>query len=224
MSEGNSREVISNQSGINERLDELVGKYLHSTNRRPINVHTQVAFANAQDWLAAQKGPLILDNCCGVGASTATLAEQFPDASILGIDKSELRIDKHAHYEATKSNYQVIRADLNDFWRLAGKAGWRCEKQYLLYPNPYPKSTQVQKRWHGSPAFFDMVALGGALEMRSNWRLYLEEVQFVLGKLGMKSAISEVADEKPMTPFESKYQNSGQKCWQLTCDSLSLPV
>ena len=40
MSSGNSRTVETNQEGINDALDGLVDKYLHTTNLKPIQVHT----------------------------------------------------------------------------------------------------------------------------------------------------------------------------------------
>ena len=215
MAQGNSRVITTNQTGVHDKLIDLVARYLHSPNLKPINAHTQVAFAEVSDWLDGWQGDIILDNCCGVGASTAKIAKLYPEAKVIGIDKSAQRVDKHPHYAIAQDNYILVRADLNDFWRLARKAQWQCEKQYLLYPNPYPKSTQVQKRWHGSPAFLDMLALGGALVLRSNWRLYLEEVATVLSYLGTRSSIKEVNDAEQMTPFEAKYQNSGQVCWEL---------
>jgi tRNA G46 methylase TrmB len=215
MAQGNSRAITTNQTGVHEKLIDLVSKYLHTVNHRPINSHTQEAFDDVQEWLGEWDGDLILDNCCGVGASTVKIAQQHPHAKVIGIDKSAQRVDKHSHYAVTQDNYMLVRADLNDFWRLARQAQWQCVKQYMLYPNPYPKSTQVQKRWHGSPAFLDMLALGGELILRSNWRLYLEEVAVVLAHLGQAAQLNDVADDEPMTPFEAKYQNSGQVCWEL---------
>jgi tRNA G46 methylase TrmB len=214
---GNSRSITTNQVGIHEKLVDLVEKYQRSQNLRPVAAHSHTAFAHMREWLGDWQGSLILDNCCGVGASTATIAKQHPDAKVIGIDKSALRIEKHSHYAAKSDNYLLVRADLHDIWRLARDAGWQCSKQYLLYPNPYPKSAQVQKRWHGSPAFLDMLALGGDLLMRSNWQLYLQEAQAVLALLGKQATLSAVTDPNPLTPFEAKYQDSGQQCWELVC-------
>ena len=215
MTQGNSRAITTNQTGVHEKLIDLISKYSQSMNKRPINKHTQKVFDDVCEWLGDWKGELILDNCCGVGASTAKIAQQYPNGKVIGIDKSAQRVDKHSHYAVAQDNYLVVRADLNDFWRLARQAQWQCNQQYLLYPNPYPKSTQVQKRWHGSPAFLDMLALGGDLIVRSNWRLYLDEMAVVLSHLGRASTLSHVADDEPMTPFEAKYQQSGQVCWEL---------
>ena len=44
MSSGNSRTVETNQDGINDALDGLVNKYLHTKSLKPIQKHTQDAF------------------------------------------------------------------------------------------------------------------------------------------------------------------------------------
>ena len=219
MSSGNSRTVETNQDGINDALDGLVDKYLHTTNLKPIQKHTQDAFDKMNEWLAAFDGDIIFDSCCGVGLSTQQLAQHFSDARIIGIDKSDIRVGKHLHHsqdvDNKMDNYLILRADVIDFWRLAVQAGMQLSQHFLLYPNPYPKKTQDQKRWHGSASFLDLHQLGGQLEVRSNWLLYLQECQFVLKKLKRESEISVVNDPQPLTMFEKKYQASGQDCYRL---------
>ena len=223
MSAGNSRVVETNQIGINEQLDELVDKYLHTTNRKPIQPHTQEAFEQVCTWLGAWQGDIIFDSCCGVGLSTLALAQRYPNAKVVGIDKSEQRVGKHSHHSQVVdnqlNNHMLVRADVIDFWRLAVASKIQLSHHFLLYPNPYPKKTQVQKRWHGSSSFLDIMALGGVLEVRSNWLLYLEECQFVLNKLGHASTLTALDAQgtgfQPLTLFEKKYVNSGQTCYQL---------
>jgi len=223
MSAGNSRIVETNQTGIHEQLDNLVDKYIQTENLKPIQPHTKKAFEQVITWLGAWEGDIIFDSCCGVGLSTIALAERFPDAKVIGIDKSEQRVGKHSHHsqavENRLNNHLLVRADVIDFWRLAVAHKIQLSHHFLLYPNPYPKKTQVQKRWHGSSSFLDIMALGGVLEIRSNWLLYLEECQFVLNKLGHSSTLTaingQIVDFQPLTLFEKKYINSGQTCYRL---------
>ena len=215
MSSGNSREVISNQQGIHEKLDELVTRYRTGENRRPVNEHTRAAYAEVVAWLGDWQGPVILDSCCGVGESTANIVAQYRHCKLIGLDKSELRVNKHGHYQSGAENYAVFRADVNDFWRLARSSGWDIEKHFLLYPNPYPKGSQIQKRWYASAAMVDMMALCSNVEVRSNWLLYLMEFARAASQYGLSGDIRQVNDNTPVTPFERKYQASGQPCWQL---------
>ncbi|MEW9798878.1 tRNA (guanine(46)-N(7))-methyltransferase TrmB [Alteromonas sp. CYL-A6] len=219
MVSGNSRAISTNQQGVHDKLDELVKRYQSSATRRPVSQHTQAAFDEVNDWLHGFDGPVVLDSCCGVGESTAKLAVKYPHARVIGIDKSEARLDKHATYASDADNYRVIRADVNDFWRLVAQSQWQVEKHYLLYPNPYPKSSQVQKRWHASDAMPALMATSNAFEVRSNWLVYVMEFAQAARHYGLASALREVDTAHTFTPFERKYTQSGQTCWQLTLAS-----
>jgi tRNA (guanine-N7-)-methyltransferase len=210
-----ARRIDTNQLGLHPNLHKVVTKYLNSQTQKPLSLHTQAAFATVKKWLGDWQGELILDSCCGVGESTGLIAQAHPNAKVIGIDKSAARIDKHRTYAVDKSNYLLVRADLNDFWRLAVSEKWELSKHFILYPNPYPKSSQLQNRWYASAAFTDILQLGGVLEVRSNWHLYIEEFAEALKIAKFDSHTQPYTANKPMTPFERKYWHSGQLSWQL---------
>lgn len=233
--ESRPREITTNQLGVHEDLSSIVNKYRQSEFKKPIAEHTKQTFQLVIDWLGNWQGDVIIDACCGVGESSIVLAQQNPNAKVIGIDKSVARLDKHAYYKRKKDyestdiraerdvdksadNVKVFQADLNDFWRLiadySATAEWTISKQCVFYPNPYPKKAQVQKRWHASPAFIALLKCSMNIEVRSNWLTYLEEFQQALSIHGVKSSIQEVSGV-PITPFERKYTESGQQCWQL---------
>jgi len=213
-----AREITTTQLDVSDKLEALVDKYKTNENLRPISEHTQLAFEQTLDWLDGRNQSLILDSCCGVGESTAKIASAHPESIVIGLDKSAVRLNKHEFYAQEQHNYIVVRADVNDFWRLAHQAGWSLYKHFLLYPNPYPKPTQVQKRWHASPAMPDLIQLSGDLQVRSNWRLYLQEFEVALAMYGKTSQLNEaIKGNLITTPFERKYIASGQSCWQLNC-------
>jgi len=112
---------------------------------------------------------------------------------------------------------------LNDFYRLVKDAAWPVSKHYILYPNPWPKSKHLQRRWHGSAVFPQMTSIGKQLILRSNWLLYLEEFKQAaswVGLLGDIEMLPVMEANKALTPFEAKFQASKQTCWQLTLTSL----
>lgn len=225
---GDSKAIITNQTGIHEKLIDVVKKHLSHPFKKPYQPHTQQAFkemdALVQAFLqATPDGEIILDACCGVGQSSRILAQQNPQALVIGVDKSAHRINRNVEgftqekgYSA--QNYHLVRADLNDFYRLVKAANWPVTKHYILYPNPWPKSKHLQRRWHGSAVFPQMTSIGNTLILRSNWRLYLEEFQQAAEQIALHGELSQVnvAEEQALTPFEAKYQASGQVCWQLT--------
>lgn len=217
MHTGNSRSITTNQQGVHDKLDALVARYQQSSSQRPVSDHTRQAFDAVSQWLEGFGGDIILDSCCGVGESTARLAERYPDCRVIGVDKSQARLEKHQAYANDRDNYRVIRADVNDFWRLVANASWAVKKHYLLYPNPYPKASQVQKRWHGSAAMQALMAVSDIVEVRSNWLVYLLEFAQAAKHYGRIGDLCEVSGQDAFTPFERKYTASGQACWQLVC-------
>ncbi|MFT5540837.1 MAG: tRNA (guanine-N7-)-methyltransferase [Glaciecola sp.] len=217
------REITTNQFHVHEGLADIVNTYRQSGFKKPIAEHTQQAFDSALLWLSDWQGDVIIDACCGVGESSIVLAQRNPNARVLGVDKSIARLEKYEHYKRNSQdnlnqNVRLFQADLNDFWRLLAEhqslATWTISKQCLFYPNPYPKKAQVKKRWHASPALVPMLACSKRMEVRSNWLIYLQEFQLALRIYGIQSVISVVAG-LPITPFERKYSESGQQCWQL---------
>mmetsp|Transcript_560 Transcript_560/g.1326 ORF Transcript_560/g.1326 Transcript_560/m.1326 type:complete len:234 (+) Transcript_560:217-918(+) len=76
---------------------------------------------------------------------------------------------------AISDNVLLVRAELSDFWRCCWEAGWKLDRHYLLYPNPYPLKKSLKSRWYAHPSFPVLLALGGTLVVRSNWGTYLEE-------------------------------------------------
>ncbi|MFU2511279.1 tRNA (guanine(46)-N(7))-methyltransferase TrmB [Pseudoalteromonas sp. ASV78] len=217
MSDANSRSIVSNQPGLHEKLDEIVTKHLTAEFKKPIAAHTQTAFDQVNEKVQAFAGPLILDSCCGVGESTANLAKRHSDALVIGIDKSSHRLDKHdIEYKQTDSGqYILVQADLNDFWRLAVAANWQPTHHYLLYPNPWPKAKHLQRRWHGAAIFPFIVKLGGRLEVRSNWDIYVKEFAQALHLAGYSCEVEQYESDIAITPFERKYWASGQQSHRL---------
>ena len=210
-----SKVVTTNQTGLHERLDEIVLRNLNNPFRKPIADHTQFAFDQVIDWLKGRSGDLILDSCCGIGESSRHIAHRHPEASVIAVDRSAHRLNKHGNcFEGGIDNLLFVRADLIDFWRLAVAAKWRLSQHFILYPNPYPKSAQVQRRWHASPVFSDLLALGGELTIRSNWKLYIDEFVRALELAGHESCVQLFSADQPMSAFERKYWESGQQSWQ----------
>ena len=60
-----------------------------------------------------------------------------------------------------------------------------------------------------------MLELGGVLECRSNWRIYIDEFCFSLQRLTQHAAVCEAfMPEQALTPFERKYLNSGHTLYR----------
>ncbi len=191
---------------------------------RPVAAHTVASFEQYLERLQQARERLVLDAGCGTGDSSRQLARQFPDSLVVGVDQSAYRL-RRQRQEKDPENLLLIRADLQDFWRLLHDAGFRLQRHFIFYPNPWPKKMHLQRRWHGHPVFPWLLALGGELELRSNWSLYVDEFAHALKKLGI-AVRTEQARATGVSPFESKYALSGQTLYRLRADlrATAIPV
>ena len=211
--QANSRVPTSAQTGIHDHLATLLNRHLAAPFRKPYTDYNRAAFEASFERRErlASRAPLILDSCCGVGESSIALALAFPDHYVIGVDQSESRLGRNVGgYPELPANLDLVRADLVDYWRLMRDANIHLARHYLLYPNPWPKIGHLSRRWHGHPVFPAMLDLGGVLECRSNWRIYIDEFCFAVRRLTECSAVCEAfTPEVVLTPFERKYLSSG---------------
>lgn len=210
-----SRVITDAQQGIHKNLLTVAQKHLDQPFRKPVSKHTQEAFdkLNRQIGQQLKDRPLILDSCCGTAMSTRILAEEHSEALVVGVDRSASRLGKEYNADLPNNAY-IVQAECGDFWRLARSAGWSLLKHTLFYPNPYPKAKHLKRRWHAHPAFPALLALGGEIEIRSNWDIYVKEFCSVLHYVNQPTEgltqVKTFEPEKPMTLFEKKYAQAGQ--------------
>jgi len=210
---GDSRKVRSGQTGIHPRLMATVRRHLASSWRQPMHPGSEQAFGR---FLAYWDGrtPLVLDAGCGTGDSTRRLARLHSDCLVVGVDRSAHRLAKSSR--PLPENTLLLRARLEDFWRLLADAGIGLRRHYLLYPNPWPKPGHLGRRWHGHPIFPRLIGLSCRLELRSNWRLYLEEFRAAAAICGtLAPPVVSFCSRQVLTPFERKYAASGHALFRL---------
>lgn len=213
----NSHFITSGQTDTHAQLQAQVKRHVRHPFQKPITDYNRSAFAHSiASWQAAGSKPLILDAGCGVGLSTFNLATQFPDHFVIGVDQSADRTSRNTLWpDAIPHNCLRVRADLVDYWRLLLESGIRPERHYILYPNPWPKIGHLTRRWHGHAIFPAIVALGGILECRSNWQIYIQEFATALELLTQQRVACEAyMPDRCITPFEEKYLASGHDLWR----------
>lgn len=217
----NSPTIESAQDGPHRRLSEVVERHRAHLWRQPIAEHSHQAWSALRDWLAPRRDlPLILDCGCGTGASSAGLAQRNPGSVVVGVDQSLQRLSRQGEVggglRQLAGNAALLRAPLQDLWRLLQADGIRPQRQLIWYPNPWPKPEHLQRRWHAHPVFPVLLALGGDIELRSNWRVYIDEFAQALAIFGWTSTVTQIdSHADPVTPFERKYRDSGHLLWRL---------
>mgnify|MGYP001579463154 FL=1 len=208
----NSRPVSSNQRHLHPRLAATVTRHLGAPYRRPVADHSRAAYSTLRENLALKNRPLVVDSFCGTGHSTELLSRRFPDHLVVGIDKSAQRLGKHP--SGNGENYCLLHADCEDIWQLMVSDGLVAAHHFILYPNPWPKAKHLQRRVHGHGSLPLLPQLGGAITLRSNWQIYVEEFGLAMHLAGRRGVVSRIAGEPPMTLFEQKYRDSGHTLWQ----------
>lgn len=175
----------------------------------------------------APDAPVVLDSGCGTGGSTAALADRHTDCIVIGIDRSLHRLRGRLRRSSSprrEGRCIWVRAELASFWRLALQANWPIRKNYLLYPNPWPKPAHLARRWHGHPVFPDLLRLPGGIELRTNWPVYAEEFAFASRLIpGRESRMETLRVGEPLTPFEAKYQRSGHCLYRVVVEAKKSP-
>lgn len=126
-------------------------KYLHHS---PVPRHTREAFDKFRRWRTrpGARPQLCLDAGCGQARSSLKLARQLPQCDVVGIDKSEARLTRNKAFRdeaglpKQDSNVLLLQADLIPFWRLCWEHDIYPSYQFILYPNPYPRVSDLKVR------------------------------------------------------------------------------
>ncbi|MFM7227302.1 MAG: methyltransferase domain-containing protein, partial [Betaproteobacteria bacterium] len=138
--------MTSNQAGPHLRLAEVVARHAQQAFRKPLSAFGEQPFDQAINAWQTHGGALIIDAGCGVGWSTRKLAQQFPDAFVVGVDQSAHRLRRNTPWGGPAlNNFITVRAELMDFWQRLALARIHPVQHYLLYPNPWPKKAQLQR-------------------------------------------------------------------------------
>ena len=221
MGDNKSELIVSSQTSPHHNLEKVVRRYMNSNYQDTIPQYAQDAFEQANQFVAQCHQAVILDNGCGTAESSFHLAKLFPNASVIGIDKSKDRLKKSHSHGRQPSNLHLVHCDCVPFWQLAHNAGWNIQRQYFFYPNPWPKPSHLQRRWHAHPIFPVMLSLGGELIMRTNWEIYAQEFQIALQLHGKKNIkMRELVIDDALTPFERKYSNSGHQLFEVRTEDI----
>lgn len=173
------------------------------------------------------KGPLDVEIGCGVGLHPVNYCLKNPKRTLVAIDRSEMRMHKmldRIKEQGGVPNLIPIRE--NAVWFVTHEIqSSSVENYFFLYPNPYPKKKQANKRWYQMPFMSHVIETlkkKGHIHLATNMRYYAEEAEdFFVNVWKMKlikkekySSLEEIPFS-PRTHFEKKYLERGETCWYL---------
>ena len=175
-----SRVIESSQQDIHQNLNKVLERYSKEIYQRPLAEKSIQTFSKIKGLIQERKGQtVVLDLCCGVGLSCFELSKIHQNSLIIGLDKSESRLNRKNDFKQEHENVFLFRGEILDLsyliFQSAQKREIRIQKQYLLFPNPYPKSVHLQRRWHANPIFPFLLRSSDEIELRTNWKVYADE-------------------------------------------------
>jgi tRNA G46 methylase TrmB len=156
-----------------------------------------------------------------VGFHPIRFAQENPDQFLLAFERTQekfakfaRRLERHPHLK----NLMAIRGD-GMAWIVHGIPPCSVDHYFFLYPNPYPKNSQRNLRFHNMPLFqwvVDSLKPKGLVTLATNSTSYAEEAERVSeSSWGLRPVKRERWLAAPRTHFEKKYQQRGEICWNL---------
>lgn len=158
----------------------------------------------------------------GAGLHAIRYSQQNPQRFLIALErtsKADRMLQRVRHHPDIK-NLLALRCDAIP-WVTHFCPPQSLSRIFLLYPNPYPKSTHKNLRFHHMPFMSFLLSRlksGGEITLATNEDFYAEEAQSIMAsQWGLETKSVERLDSnfKGRTHFEKKYLNRGELCWNL---------
>lgn len=175
-------------------------------------------------WQQKSWEKLIVEIGCGAGLHPIRYAQQNPKEAIVALERTKTKFNS---FEQRLSHHQLpniypINKDAL-YWLPSNLTKKSVHEFFFLYPNPYPKEKQANKRWHRNPFFeyiLDCLKPQGLVHFASNEKDYINECEnYCINhwklKLIKSSQLTEDTNDQYRTHFEKKYLKRQQTCFDL---------
>jgi tRNA (guanine-N7-)-methyltransferase len=173
---------------------------------------------------------LDLEIGAGAGMHALAYARQNPSRLLVAVERTEAKFkafeSRVSRHEPLKNLVAIRDNAVSVVTHLVAPRS--LDRVFILYPNPYPKESQANKRWHRMPFIqhlHECMKPGGELTIATNEVFYKDECRAWLLGLGLFKLVSEaelsLSDaETPRLPrmrthFEKKYLRARQKIYNL---------
>lgn len=197
-------------------------KAIRPFNRSSAIFNTDTTF---RQWCTKPWQKLVLEVGCGVGLHPIRWAQHNKGSGIIAIERTQNKFQKFKgrleNHKGLENLYAV--GEEAELWLPNNLEKTSLNQIFLLYPNPYPKEKQANKRWHRNPFFeflIECLKPCGTITMATNERFYLNEFKdYCLNHwkltLVAETKLNTLNDFKPRTHFEKKYLLNNEDCSEL---------
>lgn len=171
-----------------------------------------------------KRSKLAIEIGSGQGLFAIRYAQENPDTLFLAFERTQTKYAKLAGRLEHHRDLQNLLAFPNDAvpWLSQRIEEAEVDAYYCLYPNPYPKASQKNRRLAHMPFLHFMqksLKSGGTITLATNLPDYFQEAKNLIPetcqKLRLEVAKELPKDYKARTHFEKKYLARGQTCYQL---------
>ena len=174
-----------------------------------------------------REAPLVLEIGCGMGETTAAIAQMHPEVNFLGCEVFMAGVGALAKRldEMQLENVRIVNHDAVEVIRdmIAENS---LDGVHIYFPDPWRKARHHQRRLVAQP-FIHMLAShikpGGYLHCATDWENYAEQMFEVLeGEEllknmhdGFSPVMANPITERPMTKFHARGERLGHGVWDL---------
>ena len=192
----------------------------------------EVAYADtpiAFESIFGGSAPVVLEIGCGMGETTARIAQLRPDVNYLGCEVFAAGVGALAKRleEGGIENVRIIRHDAVEVVRdmIADNS---LDGVHIYFPDPWRKARHHKRRLVAQP-FIGMLASkirpGGYIHCATDWQNYAEQMLEVLegeaklanlhGAGNYSPVMGNPLSERPTTKFQSRGERLGHGIWDL---------
>lgn len=173
-----------------------------------------------QTWRPKKNEKLVIEIGAGVGLHPIQYAQENNNDFVVAIERTLNKFQKmqRRHKNHHLANLLPIHADATR-WICQNIRENEVDKYFILYPNPYPKSCQANKRFHNMPFMQYLIKTlkkKGEIVLATNDLGYYQDAKKSLQeKFSLNLLEDGLWTFLPRTHFEKKYRARGEKCFNI---------